>query len=933
MTHTFTKWPVRLSIFMVICAVWVGAPSVVNAQTLDDDFAFASGLVEWGFSDFALKYAETILQKHPEAEDRVNLIRAQIFISSRKFAEAEAIIGKLPAGNAKADAIRLALANAYHNSGDIDKSRQIYSDFFNRFTEKPTDPDVLRFYRDAAYRYAGMQEKSGDLLGALQAFDRVLQTDPEKDIKRRIQNDQAQILLKLAQMNHDGKRDEYAYKTRKLVEEIQWGGVDMWFGQSIITLANIELMYNDEAKAQKIIKDYNDILKQIDTLLEENNIPKSLSPMAGARFMSGEISQRAAERAATENNNDVAISQYAAALTDFYNVFVSYGESDVGPESGVRAQAIKDILVNKYGKKVNIDLGANAGAAAETSFRLGETLYHEKKYAEAADAYLKAANQFPELDVTARAMGNLMLTYANMDDTLMVRTIASYIAERFTQFPEGANALLAAGKFYVDKNRADLYTELYEKFLAGYPQNDRAGTILFFLASQRKKAGDDAGAAAYYEKIITQYPKDQYYPKALSQVAWSFYQAGNYEKAIEAFRKLVKESAPGTDRANAQFNLADSYVRLNKFAEAAAELEILISWIAPRDNPYATTAAEKEKNIALLERATFQRAQCFARIAEPAEQVAENRDKAIRAFDTFVKMFEKSTLAPKALSGKGTVLLEIKKFDEATKTFDELAAKYPDSPEGKNALYSLARAAMEIKQFDQGVAAFERMMGNSQTYAPDEFVRLGQMMGEAGYSKEAIRAFSEAQTKISTLPADQQTAMRPVIERSLFGIAQSYYKAQQYTDAIRAVDELMAKYPQSGLFYEAKFLQGEAYRDAGQLANAVTALSEVFRYATDSALINRATLTLAEVQVKNGDLVDALASYQRIALLTDRTKPEFRPMIEDAMVKSIELGNQLNRYKEVIENCDDYIQVFPQGEHIEMIRKLRGEAMLKSAAP
>jgi tetratricopeptide (TPR) repeat protein len=916
---------------MVACAMWVGVPSVASAQTIDDDFAFASGLIDWGFPEYALKFAESILQKHPEEADRVNMIRAQIFISGRKFSDAEAILAKLGAGNTKSDAIRLALANAYNTSGEPEKARQIYTEFFGRFTEKPTDPDILRFYRDAAYRYAAMLEDSGDLVGALAAYDRVLSTDPEKDIQRRIKTDQSKLYLKLAQTNHEGKRDEYAAKTRSLVEEIQWGGVDLWFGQSIITVANVELIYNDEAKAQKIIKDYSDILNQIDVLLEENGMAKGLSPRAGARFLSGEISQRAGEQAAANNDDAAAISSYVAALNEFYNVFVAYGDSDVGPESGVRAQAIKDILVNKYGKKVNIDLGARADEAATTSYRLAETLYHEKKFAEATAAYLRAANQFPELDVTAKAMGNLLLSYAELDDTLMVRTVASYIADRFSSKPDGATGLLAAGKYYVDKNRPELYGELYGQFLSAYPKHDRAGTILFFLATQRKKAGDEAGAAGYFQKIINDYPGDQYYPRALTQVAWSFYQAGDFESAITSFRKLIEETQPGPDRANAQFNLADSYVRLGKYNEAIAEFETLMKWIAPPNNPYVTSPADQDKIRSILERATFQRAQCLARVTEPAEQVATSRDRSISGFDSFVRNFEKSDLAPKALSGKGTVLLELKRFDEATATFKQLSEKYPQSPEGQNALFSLARAAMEIKQYDQGVAAFNQMMNDAGKYSADEYVRLGQMMGDAGYAKEAIQAFAQAQDKISKLPQDQQAASRSLIERSLYGAAQAYFNAKQYPEAIQAVTELLAEFPKSGLYYDAKFLQGEAFRDAGQLQNAVAALSDVFKFASDPRLINRATMTLAEIQVKNNDLLDAFASYQRVALLTDRNNQEYRPIIEDAMFKSVELGFQLGRYKDVIETCDDYILLFSQGQHIETIRRLRGESVLKSA--
>lgn len=903
-----------------------------SGQTLDDDVNFASGLIEWGFSDYALKLADTLLAANPGAADRVNLIRAQSLISSRKFADAEALLAKFPEGSTKADAIRLALANAYYATGEMEKAQQIYNDFFKRFTEKPSDPDLLRFYRDAAYRYAVMLERAGDLPGALSAYDRVLTTDPEKDVQRRVKTDQAQILLKLTQANHQGKRDEYAAKTRKMIEDIQWGGIDLWFGQSIITLANLELVYNDEEKAQKAIKNNRDILTQIDKLIEDNGMSKGLSPMAGARFLSGEISQRAAERAQAANNNEEALKQYAAALSEFYNVFVQYGESEVGPVAGVRAQTIKDILESKYGRKVNIDLGARADEAAATTFRLGDTLFRERKYAEAVVNYLKSINQFPELDITINALGNLILAYAQQDDYLMARTVASYVAERFAGRPDGATALLAAGKLYVDKNQPALYTELYEHYLKAHPQHDRVGTILFYLSTERKKAGDEAGAAAYLRRIIDNYPQDQYYPRALNQVAWSFYSAKDYESAVTYFRRLIKETEAGPTQAQAQFNLADSLTRLDRIGEAASEYSTLIKWLSAAGPHQGSTPADKTKAQDLLEKASFQLAVCLTRITEPADRVPAFREQAIKAYDLFVQKFAQSDLAPRALNGKGTVLLELKRFDDATRTFDELSVKYPSSEEGKNALFSLARAAMEIKQYDQGVAAFNRMMADAQRYQPEEFIRLGAMMGEAGYAKEAIAAYQEVQIKIGKLPEDAQVAQRPLIERAFFGSAQAFFTAGQYEAAVKAANDLLTRFPQSGLFYETKFIQGEALRELKQYPEAVLALNDVFRFATDSALINRATVKLAETQRQHGSLTDALASYQRLALLSDRTKPENLPLIEDAMLASIEISAELGRYPDVIQNADDYNQLFPQGRHLEVVRKARAEAIVKTAA-
>jgi ketopantoate reductase len=69
--------------------------------------------------------------------------------------------------------------------------------------------------------------------------------------------------------------------------------VDLWFGQSIITMANVELLRGDREKAKKIInKDFADILKEIDRQMKEHESSMAQSPMAGARFLLGRSTRR-----------------------------------------------------------------------------------------------------------------------------------------------------------------------------------------------------------------------------------------------------------------------------------------------------------------------------------------------------------------------------------------------------------------------------------------------------------------------------------------------------------------------------------------------------------------------------------------------------------------------------------------------------------------
>lgn len=912
------------------------ACGVARAEDLDQEFTFASRLVDWGFPDLANKLMDGVVRLHPDQAGRAKLVKAEGLIAARKFADAEAVIKELPADDPKGDAIRLALANGYYRFNEIDRARQLYNEFFGKFAQPPGDADLLRFYRDAAYRYGQMLKNAGDLKGAVDALSRVLASSPEKDVARTIMAEQAQLLVDLAGQAQGGDRDKLLAQASKLCTDLQWGGVDLWFGQSIITMAHIEIVRGDREKAKKLInKDYADILKEIDKQLKEQDSSLAQSPMAGARFLLGDMYQKDAEPILNDPaKRDQVIELLAKALGEFYNVFVQYGESDWGPEAGVRANALKSQL-EAFGKTVKIDLGAQADKAAATQFRLADNLYRQRQFAEASREYLKALNAYPETVSSLRSLGSLMSCYIELNDALMVKTVSEYVAERFAGRDEGAIALLATATVYMGRKDETMATYLYELYLRGFPKHEKAGTILYYLGSQRKKAGDTDGSNFYFQRIVDQYAQDQYYPKALTQMAWGYHQAGQFEKAAAGFQRLVNDVTPSPERATAQFTLADCYVRVGKWNEAAGELEKLIGWLAPKDNPYATTPADAEKNRALLEKAVFQRANCFARITEPADQLSSFREKGMKAYEQFIQLFPKSDLAPKAMMGMGQIQLGLNQMDAAARTFDQLAAQYPTSPEGQNALYSLARSAMEIGRYEQAKSAFEKMMAAAANYKPDEFTRIGQLMIDAKLYEQAIQAFRFVLNNQKIVQTKDLPESRALLERSLYGLGRAQFEMKQYNQAIQALDQLMKDYPKSGLFYEAKFLLGEAYGELGQVGDASLALGDIFRFAADQDLISRASMKLAQIQLKAGDQTGALASYQRIALLSDPNKPEQRPLIEEAIRLSLPISMALQRYADALESCDQYLKLFPTSEKVADIRRIRAEANLKAsmAAP
>ncbi len=873
--------------------------------------------------DWSHKVLDELERTQPDQAGRIKVVRAESLLAQRKLAEVEVILKGMKADDPKADAIRLATANYYYRIGDVPKAKELYNAFFARFKTVPTDEDLLRSYLEAGYRFAKMLEMAGDLAGTVGAYERLLNAKPEREVFRRVQTDLAQLLIRLARTEGDAaKKKAQLERAWKLCEEIQWKGTDIWFGQSIVIMANVKILQGDRPGAQKLLKQYDEILKEIDDQLKQAGATAE-SPMAAVRFMRGDLTQQDAKALKGDDSKKAqAIASYASALQDFAVVFRDYGASDYGPEAGVRITQIKEALKKDYGKEVKLELGAGEAEAVQTQLRLGDNLFRNKQFAEAIPEYLKAINMFPQATPSIRAIGTLIMCCGETKDERMVQALTGYVGERFQNNTNAANVLLSTGNFFRDRGHTNLYLEAYETFLTTQPANPLSGSALFALYLAKKKAGQEEAGLTYLERLVKNHRQDQYFPKALTLIAFSRYAASNYLGAIAGFQLFIKETQPSPDQALAQFSLADCHYRLEEWTNAVVEMEKLIAWLAPKDNPFATTPEQRTKNQALLEKAAFQRANIFTRIKEPKEEIPALREKALKGYEQFLALFPTSPLASKALNGRGQVQLELGQRDEAVKTFDELAKKHPTSDEGKNALYTMARAALEIGKVELAKEAFDKMVAQSGQYKPDEFVRLGQLFLDKGAWPEAVAAFQYVQGK---------TQERVLLERTLFGIGKANYELKKYDDAIKGMELLMKTYPSSGLFYDAKFVLGESYGALGKTPEAIAAIAEVMRVATDPGLRTRAIFKLGDIYEAGKQPDKAFGLFQQLALFTDPNKVEFRPLLEQALLRAIALGMELKRYKDVDENCDQFLQLFGSSAKVEEVRNTKQQAKLKAS--
>ena len=214
------------------------------------------------------------------------------------------------------------------------------------------------------------------------------------------------------------------------------------------------------------------------------------------------------------------------------------------------------------------------------------------------------------------------------------------------------------------------------------------------------------------------------------------------------------------------------------------------------------------------------------------------------------------------------------------------------------------------------------MMADPGHYSVDEFARVGQAMLTNSLWKEAADAYGQVVGK---------TEDRALLERALYGLGASKFELGDSTGAVAALDDLMVKWPNSALFYKAKFILVRANLKLNDLPAAKTALNDIFKSAREPELRNDASLVYADIQMQDGDKKGALATYKGLEFFGSQTmkSERERQQVETAILAAIDLAEALDRGADMLESCQKYLDLYPTSPKVAEVREKRNRATLK----
>ncbi|MFZ4397810.1 MAG: tetratricopeptide repeat protein, partial [Kiritimatiellia bacterium] len=746
--------------------------------------------------DFADLVIQELKRKYPEVAVQLRVVEVEGMLAQGKFAEVKAIIGERPdTDSAEMWGMKLALGDGYFAFGKYAEAKAIYDAFFKRYETPP--PEIATVYRDSAYKYTQMMLLLKQDRAALDAYRRMLKQKLDSSVERQIRAEMAELMVRVADdIDKETEKKALLSEADKIVDALLWSQ-DIWFGKAIVLKAHIKLIAGKGDDAQKMVELYMPQLKQIhDALLkEERDLNVSglvrLSPMAECRYLLGVMLYDEARKLIKEPNYDqekVKTLLFGAkgadgkragngAFNHFINVFVQYPESQWAADAGARVEEVKELVKTAFGTIIDVPITPDQWKMMRDK-QLSEArmLFNQGQFDKAVEALLIVINRSPSSPETIPALGDLARSYIELQDDWGADVVTGHLAERFCLDRElqetAGNELLRVAEFYGERKMDQKRKQVYDAYLRNYRDHSLAPSILMRFGEQAFQQNDFGVALDYYRQIQDTFTNSPHYFEAMNRTAQIYEESGNHSNAINVLTEFVQQSElrgrQGSALVSAKFRLAltqknmavaavradpasDSTDPMRELLKAAASFDQLAKVLSDPEGSYNKTAADRERNAALLEAALFNKAYCLQIVTKPADKTPKLQRMAFDGYIDLATRFPASKYAPNALMQAGAILSIAGDSAGANTLFERLRKNYPESAEAKNVLFEMGRRFLEMGYRAQAIDTFKKMFVEQGNYSDAQILLAGQELLKAKEYELAGQAFD----RVSTSSKDQ----------------------------------------------------------------------------------------------------------------------------------------------------------------------------------
>lgn len=287
-------------------------------------------------------------------------------------------------------------------------------------------------------------------------------------------------------------------------------------------------------------------------------------------------------------SRSLATGNYDAATT----AEARYWQSEIFARTNRQAEALEGFL---HYLRLARELPRTATYAL-AHYNLGYLYFHQKQY--------DTARRYFELYLTLQDPADARLTadtQNRLGDTYLAQRQIEFAARCYAQVEMLANPpadyacyqlarIRGLQKDYTGK--ASLLSRLSQR----WPTSVYAASALYDEGRAYVQAGDNQRALQAFSRLVAAHPNHPTARKALAETGLIYYQAGDYDHAIEAYRSVITHY-PGSEEARlAARDLKSLYVdanRVEQLADLARQMPGAVHLEAGEQDSLAYTAAKR----------------------------------------------------------------------------------------------------------------------------------------------------------------------------------------------------------------------------------------------------------------------------------------------------------------------------------------------------
>ena len=425
---------------------------------------------------------------------------------------------------------------------------------------------------------------------------------------------------------------------------------------------------------------------------------------------------------------------------------------------------------------------------------------------------------------------------------------------------------------------------------------------------------------------------------------------GQFDQAVDAFSQTIETTPDPMLREIARYDRGTSYSRLQRYAEAALDLQALVN----SENERIRGPAQKMLGMAYLRMNKQQEAlDSYTRLAAASEDAAErveymvlilelyleleeydlaidmgeqvlqldfeddkqNREywieeqvyyliaeseqrsglfeEAISTYSEGLRRYPDSFYSPDMAYALGTLYFQQDRLDEAAVTLTDFVSRFSDSPNLLYGYYYLGYAHFSLREFDHSRDIFKDLVEKfpDSAVAPEAMMRAAESAFNLGAFDEVAELY---RTMLAAYP-DSQFG-----DEATYNLAWAFYEAQNEEAFVAGLGRLVSTFPDSEFAPDARFTLGDYFFNKEEYSKALTEYEYVLSNYGDSKIASEVPGVLQNVRE-----IIAYGEYEQAMVLFSEAL---------SLWKEAETATAVKKFRQVVPLFVSLIERFPDTE-------------------